>query len=340
MEFNNSDFGTARELTDYARTILENVRSAQDAAGQFTLANVLPDNTVDDIDYETIVGGNQLGTTAEYRAYDAESPIMEDEGQIVMRGQLPPISIKIPSGEYKQLKQRDQVVVGQMDDAAKLAKAIVNRAEFARAQVLEEGKITLRENGLFLDVDYGRKAEHTQTAANLWSTAEADPFADLVNWMNVYSQTNGVYAGEVLVSQKVLNTLLANEKFATAVYGANAGRSYVAIADMQSYLAAHGLPNIRVYGANAPVAGNLRKSFLSENKITFVPGDNGFVGQTLWGTTAEARQPKYNIDRTEQPGIVVGSYIKEDPLTLWTKASAIMLPVVSNPNATFTATVL
>jgi hypothetical protein len=56
----------------------------------------------------------------------------------------------------------------------------------------------------------------------------------------------------------------------------------------------------------------------------------------LWGTTAEAGQAAYGLAGNE-PGIVAGTLETFDPVALWTKAAAIALPVVVNPNLTFVA---
>jgi hypothetical protein len=41
----------------------------------------------------------------------------------------------------------------------------------------------------------------------------------------------------------------------------------------------------------------------------------------------------------EEPGIVAGSYEDEDPIALWTKASAIGLPILANPDLSMVADV-
>jgi hypothetical protein len=50
-------------------------------------------------------------------------------------------------------------------------------------------------------------------------------------------------------------------------------------------------------------------------------------------------EPEYGLQAGEQPGIVAGSYSTKDPVALWTKAAAIGLPVLANPNLSFTADV-
>ncbi|MFJ8599971.1 hypothetical protein ACIREM_14830 [Streptomyces shenzhenensis] len=63
------------------------------------------------------------------------------------------------------------------------------------------------------------------------------------------------------------------------------------------------------------------------------------MGRTLWGTPTEATGREMAIPRGDQPGVLVANYRSEDPQTLWTRATAIVLPVVAAPDRTFVAKV-
>ena len=67
--------------------------------------------------------------------------------------------------------------------------------------------------------------------------------------------------------------------------------------------------------------------------------DGGDLGATLYGTTAESMEPGYNL-AGDEPGVVAGAYKSADPVAVWTKAAAIGLPVLANPDLTFGVKVL
>ena len=337
LELTNK-YRSAAELTGYVRTSL-----AEAPQNQFILNRFLPDTYVDDIDFRVTTTMSGLTRAAGFRSYDAESPITGRGHGRVLSGELPPISLKTRLGEYERLKLRRGDVEARIGesietDGVSLAQAIIARAEIARGQALQDGKVTISENGLSLEADFGRHADHTQTAAQLWGTAEADPIRDLTNWRNIFAKNNGARPTALVLSQKALSALQNSPKVAEAVFGtAGAGRM-VFEDQISALMTSLGLPQITLYDAQVEGVDGKTRTILDENKILFI-GDSSKIGETLWGTTAEALDESYGIDQSVQPGIVVGSYSDNDPVALWTKASAVMLPTVIKPNATFSATV-
>lgn len=325
-------------LTGYVRDTL-----ADQPQNRFTLSQFLPDTPIDDIDFRANVGGGGLARVASYRSYDAESPIGQREGTTKIQGELPPISEKLRLAEYDRLKLRKLdtgIRDAILDDAVVLARNIQARAEVARGQALQDGKVTIAENGLSLVADFGRDADLTQTAATKWN-AGGNVFEDLDAWRELYSGKGNGTPGTIVVSRQVISAVIRNETVRAQVYGAaDTSSRIVTVEALNSVLGALGLPVFSVYEAQVRDAAGAAKPILDPTKILFLPDAGLKVGETLWGTTAEALDPNYEIDETEAPGIVVGSYSDNDPVAMWTKASAIMLPVVPNTNLTLSATVL
>ena len=330
-------FVSAAELTGYVREA-----AADEVRNRFTLSTFLPDTNVDDIDFRATTGGDGLSGVAKFRSYDAESPISGRTGVTALTGELPPISEKRRLSEYDRLKMRnapEAIRNAVLKDGVELAKNIHARAEVARGQLLQTGKVTIAENGLTLEADFGRKAAHTQTAATLWN-ADGNVIEDLLAWRDVYSATNGGGPGTILVSRQALAAVIRNQTVAEAVYGTSPGTRLVTLDSLNSLLASHGLPVFEVYEAKVRDAGGAAKDILDPTRLLFLPEAGEKIGETLWGLTAEAQDADYGIDSTEAPGVVVGSYSDKDPVALWTKASALLLPVAPNTNLTLSAKVL
>lgn len=333
-----------QELTGYARAALADLQ-----VNQFKLAAFLPNRDVDDLDYRFTKGGEGLAEAATFRAYDAESTIGSRPGLTRVSGELPPISRKIRLSEYDRLRQRKAdgaVTNGIFSDAERMTRAVAARIELARGQALDTGKITIAENGITAVVDFGRSSSHTNVSpGTLWSVpATATPIANLQSFFDTYVVTNdGAEPEAIIMSRKALNAALrcAEVRDLGTVNGTTP--SIISPATFASLLAAYGLPPVVINDEQIRVAGTATRVIADTSVILApAPGDvNGEspLGGTLWGTTAESLEPDFNLTG-EEPGIVAGAYSTKDPVAVWTKAAAIALPVLANPNLTLQAKVL
>lgn len=333
----STDYIEAAELTGYVRAALEDLPQ-----NTFGLSQYLPDTPTDDIDFRANVGGSGLRKTAAFRSYDAESPIGARKGIHTIQGELPPISEKIRLGEYDRLKMRnlsDAVRNAIMDDGVERAKAIHTRIEIARGDLLMTGKVAIEENGLALEADFGRASNHTQTAATRWDNG-GDPIEDLLAWVQIYVATNGVRPGEILTSEQVVAALMRNPMIHEYVLAPGATQNIVTREALNALLQSFGLPGLTTYDAQVDDGTGGARSILDPKRILFLPPAGQKIGETLWGVTAESLDERYQIDAAEAPGVVVGSYSDNDPVGMWTKASAISLPVAPNTNLTLSGLVL
>ncbi len=334
----SSDYVEPVVLTGYARAALQDQNE-----NLFRLSQYLPDNNIDDLEYRFYKGGEGLVEAATYRAYDAESPIGSRPGFARTQGELPPLSRKIRLGEYDRLRlrqARDRIVTGIQTDAERMVKAVAGRVELARGQALVEARVTIDENGVKAQVDFGRKASHTVTAGTVWTdTANAHPLLDLLAWQDVYVASNGEQPGSILMSRQVFNLLLRNAEFRSLAITNGFTPALISADAVRSTLAAYGLPNVEINDQQINTAGGNTVRPIPANKVVMLPANPADLGATLWGTTAESLEPEYGIDAADAPGIVAGEYHTFDPVAVWTKAAAIALPILAQPNLTLTATV-
>ena len=334
----HQDYVTPTELTGYVRAALMDLDR-----NRFTLSRWLPSKNVDDLLYRFTKGGEGLVDAATFRAYDAEAPIGSRPGVTRVTGELPPISRKIRLGEYERLRQRKatpELRNAILDDAERMARAVAARLELARGEALYSGKVMLNENGVVATVDFGRTAGHTVTPGTLWSTvATATPLLDSITWRDTYIATNGEPPGAMLMSTKVLGYLLRNAEIRTLAATVSGAPAIVSQMAMQAVFEAHGLPPIYINDEQVRVNGSATR-VIPEDRVIMLPapdGDNQ-LGATLLGTTAESLEPEYGLTGDE-PGVVAGAYSTNDPVAVWTKAAAIGLPVLANPDLTLAADV-
>lgn len=337
------------EVTGYVREAL-----ADFEINRFTLSSFLPSENIDDIEYRVAAGGTGLADAAVYRSYDAEAPVGRRQPLSSMIGELPPISEKLRSSEYEQLRLRklaDEAIRNALfNDAGKAVRDIAARIEYARGQTLINGATPIPELGV--TVNWGRTPAHTVTAATLWSstTPVADILSDLMSWRDTYLNTNAVDPGTLVVSRRIWNVMLRNQSVRNQVFPGSNQPSIVTTANLNAMLLAEGLPEVVLYQAQVNISA-VATRVIPDNILLMLPPavdgsaqDNGLIedtqlGGVFWGTTMESQEPGYGLEGDE-PGIVAGVYSEVDPVSLWTKAAAIAMPVMPNPNLSLAATVL
>ena len=75
-------------------------------------------------------------------------------------------------------------------------------------------------------------------------------------------------------------------------------------------------------------------------KISFFSA-NGKIGDGLWGDPPEVSAAKFMAvsGSAVSPYVYISQYAETDPAVIWTKASALFMPVLFNPNALYVASV-
>ncbi|MEV0247961.1 major capsid protein [Nocardia sp. NPDC050712] len=336
----NSDYVSPAELTGYVREAL-----ADNPINDLTLIdNLLPDTLIDDVEFRANITQHGLRRAGQFRSWDTEAPITGRKGVTRISGELPPMSEKRRLGEYDRLRLRkaDQAIQDLIyNDAVDLAQALRTRIIMAKASAVVNGKITLAENGLDLEADFGRLGGHSVTAGTLWSVtggSAADPIANQETWFSTFRATQSGNPIRAITSQRVMSTLMKQDKIRAYALPPGSTAGIVTRDQVNALFTSFGHPAFEIFDAQVEDAAGNTTRLIPDDVIIYVGANK--IGETLWGTTAEAIEPEYGIDANDAPGIVVGSYIDNDPVARWTKASGIGLPMLLNANATFVAKVL
>lgn len=341
----NTDYYTPADLTGYVRTKLSEL-----PANQFSLRRWLPTKFVSDLEARYNKGTGGLTPTATYRAFDAESRIGKRRPISREAASLPPLSEKIRLGEYDLLRTRanpDDSIRSQLDsDGVMMGKKIEARLEVARADALVNGSVTISENGVIQTVDFGRNASNTTAPSVLWSvTATADPISDLTTWTQYYVDTNGVPPGALLTSTRVRGYLLRNAAIRSLAGNMSGTPTIVSVDTLNTILNSYDLPPIYVYDASYENAAGAAAKVIPDTDVLLLPApvapddaEGTELGATFWGNTAESLEADFGLQGNE-PGIAVGVYKTVGPVSLWTEASAISIPVMPNPDLSFRARV-
>ncbi len=339
-----TDYIDPATLTGYVRAAL-----ADQAINQFSLAQFLPNDNIDDLEYRFLAGGEGLIEAATYRGFDTESPIGSTPGVTRVSGELPPISRKYRLGEYDRLRQRKATEQAVRDALLKTAlratRGISARLELARGDALVHGSVTIAENHVSATIDFGRQGNHTTAPGTLWSdTSGSDPIMDLIGWNQRFIDTNGEPPGAIVTSTRVVGLVQTNAKVRGLVATVAATPTIVSVETVNAILASHGLPALTTYDASVKVDG-VATRVVPDDRVLMLPApvaadapEDTQLGATLWGTTAESLESEYDL-AGDEPGVVAGVYSTSDPVALWTKGAAIGVPVMANPNLSLCADV-
>ncbi|MCK7676353.1 major capsid protein [Corynebacterium pygosceleis] len=331
------------ELTTYARRSLEEKDRAEGRLSAF-----LPSQFVNDITVRYEKTNTGLRPVAEYRAYDAESTIGSREGGKRVTLDLPPISQKDKIGEFETLKNRGvsgfspnaKITAARVMDG--IVDAILDRVELQRGQIIESGHITIEENGMYVDADLNRDASMTVDAKVKWDKPKSTAVEDLLTWAEAYSEKNGEMPGTILMSRKMLSALQRSEQV-KAMLTTVTTPGIVSIDALNGLLGAYDLPAVATYNRKVNHGGEIR-SVLDPNKVFLLPemGTNK-LGSTTWGQPAEADNPRYfpaASPERERGGIIGSLHEEDDPYGYWVRATSIVLPVMTHPDAAMVATAL
>lgn len=337
------DLADPQELQGFVRTAF-----GEAERNTFVLSQFLPNLNIDDIEYRIARGTLRDQDAAFVRSWDTESPIGNRQGVERVLGELPPISKKIRLGEEERLRRRalergnnTQLVDAIFDDAANMARAVAARIEMFRGEALYAGSLTINENGVVQTIPFGRSAAFSVAPGTLWSnTGASTPIQDEQAWVSTYTDENGVGPGVAVTSTRVVNYLLLNTQYRSMAAQNGITPAFLSLSGLNQIRATYDLPPIVKYDVKTRVNGTATR-VIPDDRFIYLPPAGEPLGRTFFGTTAEALElvGAQQISVDQAPGMVSVVEKTFDPVATWTKAAAVALPVLVNPNLSLAADV-
>lgn len=309
-------------------------------------------------EWYTIASEYQIPQMAQFHAFDTiaqkseRAPIDEHN---VEKGL---IKVKRNTSELlRQLIGKGVNIEGQlydyvMDDAASLADQVVTRAKVARAELLATGQITIKENNLDLTVDYGVPNAHKGLDFDLGPAADDDILTQIQAIVDL-AAASGVTLTGMVCANSVLSKLRNNEAVKVAINGTAGAGALVRRGAVAEFMNEEfGIGQIIVddltYALPYTTRSNNRpavtsKRYYPENRVTFFGTANGMgLGAGLWGVPPEVEIARFGANvggSTISPYVWITQWAENDPAVVWTKASALYMPVLFSPQSLFIANV-
>ncbi|MFF7795550.1 major capsid protein [Streptomyces sp. NPDC007991] len=342
-----------RDIT--ATEIIAFARAVQTEASYALTGNVMPERQINGVKYKTRRTSRRVNA-AKYRAYDAQTPIASREvKQIETEGQLPPLGQKYLVGELETIllavrrgQDASELVEMLFDDVAAHTKSIRSRLELAVGDLLTDGKFTLTgENGLTVEYDAQVPSANMPTAATPWTDPTSDPIADEMAWLETLRASGAPMPEKVLTSYQARALLSGNDAYRAAYYGSvnpsNTPTATLAPNEVDAVRARYNLPPVEIYDVQIPKDDGTMARPLPVDRWIMVPPNRTQWGETQYGITAESialtTGDNPAIELEEAPGIIVTHGWQDDPVQVWTKGSAVAMPVLYVPDIHITAKV-
>ena len=297
-------------------------------------------------EYLRLAEGANIPVMATVHAFDTEAEIgtrpvfekTEVEKLLIKRkiNQTERVRLMIENG----VSDENEIIRYVFDDMRLMADAVKVRTEVAKMEVIATGKMTIKENNLNMTVDYG------VPSANTGFKIDFGADADIVGQLQAIADqaaASGHALSEMVVGTKILRKLASNKGIQTLVYGTVGAGTYVTTEKLRSlFTELFGFGQITTndqrYKAQAANGAEKTHRFFPEDKVAFLSnGTANSFGVGLWGVTPEeADYGQYN-EKSANQFITITQWATPDPVAVWTKASGVFIPVVTNPNGLFIA---
>lgn len=324
----NTQYIEPATLTGYVRRGIEDAQAG-------SLARFLPNSSVMNTSVRFTVGDNGLVDEAEVRDFDAEPAPAGGYKSQRKTVDLVAISRRIPVAESEKLLARvggDTAVRNLILSTTNVVvRAIADRVEKLRGELIETGKVVINQGDFGLDNDFGRDADLSFTLSQLVTDGTSDVLSALVDASNLIAEKTGQAPGTALTSRKVIAAFLRHGQFAPKV--ASGATRPATLADVNAVLADTGLPTLEAYDKRTK-AGRV----LSEDKLFLLPaaGDvNGEseLGGSIWGITESSFKPEFGLADSTIPGAVAAVWDKEGTAgSTIVDADSTFMPILKNAN--------
>lgn len=305
--------------------------------------------------WQTIATQYQIPEMAQFHGFDTEAQTafrVPIDTHNIEKGL---IKVKMNQSERMRTLLRSGVRNDQMydyilNDGINLADRVVTRTKVAKNELMATGKITIKENNLDLTVDYGVPAAQTQFTIDIATTSDLSAqIQDIID----AATAQGVIITGMMTSKKVITKMRANAGLQRDINGNVGVGALVRSQALKDYLSEEFgintiITNDLTYRVPAGLGSNGRpvvttKRYFPQDKITFfATNPNGRMGIGLWGDPPEVDIEKFGTtvgtESSVSPYVYVSQYSEKDPAVIWTKASALFIPVLYNPNSLFIAT--
>lgn len=224
----------------------------------------------------------------------------------------------------------NSVVAKIFDDISSLMRGGALTREMLRMKALTTGVVSLSDNGQTFSYDYGVPTNHkvAPDTSKKWSVAaSADPIADIEKWMQLIEDEKGVQPTELLLNGATLAALAKVDAIKNGIFANTLVTSTPTKAQVVSFLQEQLGITVFKYDKGYK-SGNTFTKFVPDGTVVLMPSNA--LGNTWFGTTPEEADLQSGKSRAKvsvvDTGFAISTWAEEDPVTVRTKGSEVVLP--------------
>lgn len=236
---------------------------------------------------------------------------------------------------------RDMILSQIYENITSLTEGAAIQAERMRMQLLSEGKITVVSEDGDIELDYGLPTENKVTleGTSLWSDYEnSNPVEDIENWVQKMIDNLHGRPTRLILTRNVLRHIQKNEaiKFDISQNGKAIITESVAI----DYLKSKTNLQVALVDGTYLAEDGTEQPYYPNNMVTLLPSSP--LGSTYYGTTPEEADLMTGnaVNVRNVNNVTITTMKKEDPVTVITKVSQVVLPSCERISNMFIAKVL
>ena len=281
-----------------------------------------------------LMKGSEVRVSALVHALDSEARIGDRPEYEEIRAELFLIKEKINQGEELRKKIKDlgmeasdnAIVLAIYEDIANQISKVLVGFERRACELLATGSITINENGAVKTVTMG----YNTTSNSISFTDWADPTHDIVGDILALQKKSGNKIKRIIISPERMANILNNNKLNT-IASNDVNQGYLTEDYAINFIKRVGkILDVKVDDRTYKLSygDNTEYRYFPQDTLIALTSD-GEVGQTLMTSTpiedGNTFDGKYGF-------VAVSQWRTEDPVTSWTKAEGVGLPVIPNIN--------
>ena len=221
------------------------------------------------------------------------------------------------------------------DDIANLVSRVLTRVEVMKMEYLATGNVTIEENGISRTITYNMP-ESNRLGLSFGDEIKNNGVISAIEKIKSYAKSKGYNIVRAICSSRFITEVLAKD---VGIVGFFMNSNVVPTEKnirtwVNDNFGIEFVPNDDVYKTS--IYSDKVYNFFPTNAVSFVATRNT-LGNCVFGVTPEERRLR-NGKTSEKALVTTTQWINEDPVAVWTKASAIALPVPKDVNGLFIGT--
>lgn len=206
-------------------------------------------------------------------------------------------------------------------------------AKRMRCELIQKGQLNITTDDGDIVVDYGVPAEHRNDNVDpKWNVASTDIVADIKKFQKAITDDGYTKPDTLLMTQKTFaDTIMANTAITAHLKsGANVKNLILNEQDYINFLKDRmGLSVIFLENSTfIPAEGKSAQRYYLDGYVTLMSGTT--LGKTVYGTTPEEWDKLYGSSKLDTEihdlAIAITTMVKEDPVSVDTKVSQLVIP--------------